>query len=53
MKLVSERNRRGHQIVTAFHPEANGHPFETFFGCVRAEQGAPAYQLTTGEIIEI
>lgn len=53
MKLVNERNRRGHQIVAVFHPEASGAPFETRFGCVRAEKGEPSYLLTTGDIIEI
>lgn len=53
MKLVNERNRRGHQIVAVFHPDASGQPFETSFGCVRAERGQPAYQLTTGEVVRV
>lgn len=53
MQLVNERNRRDHQIVAVFHPEARGNPFETRFGCVRAEQGEPSYLLTTGVIVRI
>lgn len=53
MKLIHERNRRGHQIVTVWHPDAKGSPFETFFGCVRPLVGPPAYQLTTGEIVSL
>jgi len=53
MTLINERNRRGHQIVTVWHPDAKGDPFETRFGCVRAERGQPAYQLTTGEVVRV
>lgn len=53
MQLVNERNRRDHQIVAVFHPDAKGCPFETRFGCVRAEKGEPSYLLTTGETVSL
>lgn len=53
MRLINERNRRDHQIVAVFHPDAAGAPFETHLGCVRAEKGDPSYQLTTGVIVRL
>jgi hypothetical protein len=52
-QLIVERNRHGHQIATVWHPEPVGEMLETRLGNVRVCKGDPAYQLTTGDVIEI
>lgn len=42
-----------HQIATVWHPQAYGDVLDTQLGNVRVLTGAHAYQLATGEIIEI
>ena len=52
-RIVLERHDRDHQIAAVFHPDAEGDVLETKLGNVRVCKGDPAYQLTTGEVIEL
>lgn len=53
MKRVKNVHSTDHQIATVWHPEADGEVLDTSHGNVRVQVGAPAYQLTTGEIIPL
>lgn len=53
IKLVRSKHGHSHQIATVWHPEPEGEIVDTGHGNVRVLTGPAAYQLATGELIEI
>ncbi|WP_157900150.1 hypothetical protein [Rhodoferax koreensis] len=53
MKHVKNKHCFHYQIATVWHPDADCEVLDTHHGNVRVQVGEPAYQLTTGEIIEL
>ncbi len=51
--LVLSKHKHSHQIALVRHPEAAGVVESAHLGNIRTEVGPAAYQLATGEIIEI
>lgn len=51
--LVRSKHSHSHQIVTVWHPLPRGEIVDTDHGNVRVLTGPTAYQLATGELIEI
>ena len=53
MAHIEALHRPSHQVATVWHPEAKGEVLHTHHGAVRVLTGPAAYQITSGQIIEI